>query len=239
MRWMAKKLNVSHAYISQILNGHRKIPMDLVQPLSEILDLDAEARTRIYHEVFQGKGGPFSKQTRSRKSLSPSSDWELVPLKDIELISDAETTTILMSTLLDEYDGTAAYIAKKTKRPLAKVNSRMQILKARGYLSMQGGVLKVSQAFFELQSHGGKEHLRKHHRAILESAINTLETKKSEEDLENRIITSATIACSKQDIARLKIKIADFLKEFVEEAASGPSNEIYHLGIQFFPGSRK
>lgn len=240
MRWLAGQLNVTHAYLSQILSGKRKIPISLVEPLCRILDLDVEAKARVYKEVFKGKGfTPLEpKRSKSKMRTEALAAWTLVPNHDFDLISDANNVAILLATLLDGYDGTASYIAGRLMLPKAMVVATMEILEKRGYVTMQDGVLKVSQAYFEFQSQSGKEYLRSYHKSIMQKAKETLETKKLQSDLDRRLITSSTMTCSRENVERLKMKIADFLKEFAEESAAGASDDIYHLGISFFPVSK-
>lgn len=234
MRWMASQLGISHVYLSHILRGLRPIPVNIVEPLCAVLDLDSVAKAKVFNDAFSSKGyRPLSDSKKSR--LQSGKNWNLVPLKDFELLSRWETMAILMTTLLAAYDGTNEFIAERLFLPKVLVNSVTDVLHKKGYLVLKNGKLVASDRYYEYQSLSSREQIRKYHKSVLGKAKEVLEQKTDETSREKRLITSASVTCSKEDVARLKNKMADFLKEFVEESASSRADEVYQIGLQFFP----
>lgn len=240
IRWLAGQVGVSHAYLSQILSGKRDLPMRLVEPLSRHLDLDAPARASIVSELVRANGIQSVSPVVRRKSRQIPIAWDLAPIKDFDLLTRWEYFAILQCTKLDGFDGSAEFVANELLLPKATVEATFLLLQKRGYLEAdpkQG--IRMSKAFFEFQSRGTKDQLRSYHKSVLQKARDVLETQQSEKAVSQRLITSATVTCSSDRVEELKLRFAEFLRDFVEEASESDSSDvIYQIGIQFFPVSR-
>lgn len=237
LRWTASQLDISHVYLSHIIRGLRPIPVNIVEPLCAILDLDPETRSKIYIEALRSQG--FNPPSKSEKGYQSKETWNLVPLKDFDLISRWEPMAILMLTLTDSYDGTSNFIADRLNLAKALVVQIMEMLYKKGYLTYKNNKLVASDSFIEFQTGSSREQLYQYHRSVMAKVWQIHETKKDTESRDSRHITSAVVTCSKKDLPRLKMKMAEFLKEFVEDAASSKPEEVYQVAVQFFPLSEQ
>lgn len=231
VRWMAKKLDVSHAYLSLILNGKRPIPLEKVEAICEILDIDEESRAHIYLQTFRGLGYRPAGQSRTVRIQG----WNLVPLNNFDLISRWEPMAILLMVRLKNYDGTTEFIARRLGLPPFLVQMFFDLLYERGYLEKENGKIVSSRRFWEFQSQSSKESLRKYHRSVVEQALKVMDSKKDEAAVHRRHIVSGALTCSKTVAQRLKVKINDFMKECIEEGAASDAEEVYQLAVQLYP----
>lgn len=73
----------------------------------------------------------------------------------------------------------------------------------------------------------------------MENAKDMMRQETEPGDLERRLITSCVFTCSRDQVPILRAKIAEFIKETVADSASKEPEEVYQLGIQFFPATKK
>ncbi|KYG63979.1 hypothetical protein AZI86_14310 [Bdellovibrio bacteriovorus] len=203
----------------------------MVEDLCEILDIDDESRSEIYVNTFKIHGyNPGAKSSVVRVH-----GWNLVSLKDFDVISRWEPMAILLVTRLNGYDGSLDFISSRLKLPRFFIQSVLDILHKKGFVIEVGGILKASEKYFEFQSKSSKQSVRKYHRSVVNYARNLMDHAVDERSLERRHIVSGAFTCSKENALRLKIKINDFLKECIEEGATTSPDDVYQLAVQFFP----
>lgn len=231
LRWMAKRLDVSHAYLSLIINGKRPVPLEKVEAICEILDLDHENRAQIYAETFRGLGYRPGTPSRTVRIYG----WRLASVHNFDLISRWEPMAIMLMVRLRGFDGTAEYISRRTGFPNAFVQQILDLLCERGYLEKHNGKIRAEGRFWEFQSQSSKEDLRKYHRSVLAQAMKLMDTRTDTAALERRHIASGALYCSQEIAQKLKVKINEFMKECIEEGAVSSAEEVYQLAVQFFP----
>ncbi len=236
LRWIALQLGISHVYLSQMLKGTRPLALNIVEPLCEILDIDIETKAKVIDEIFNKKGyRPLSVSKRSR--IQNQAHWHLLPVKDLDLISTWETLAIVQTTLLRTYDGTPEFIGNRLFLPPQRVKSILDRLIERGYVQIKNGKPSATNEFYEIQSRASKDQIRSYHKSVMMKAQDAL-NQHDEVSLKERLITSAVFTTSNENVPYLKNKIADFLKQLIEESSLMPPDCVYQFGIQFFPVTR-
>lgn len=241
-RWLAQRLEVSPSYISQIMNGKRTLPPKLVDPLCYLLDVDTEDHTRICRELLTKQGwkkpSPDSRSGPKEAGAFTDPHWDVRPTKQQHLLTSWYYVSILEATLLTDYDGSTKFIGRRLGLPETMVKEAMEVLIENGCIEEIDGKFRKTSNFFEFASLLKKDEIRAYHSHMMQKAISLMENRKDAEALEQRLITSATLTCSREHIPALKAKLADLLKEFVEGAAEAPPEEVYHLALQFIPISQ-
>ena len=233
-RWMAQQLDMSHTYLHQIVAGSRPVPVQLIDRLCEILDIDSETRALIYQDVLKTKSFCPPPNGHSTKSESQN-EWRLAPKKDFDLLLRWETLPVLWSTLLVDFDGTPEFIARKLNLNVYAAATLMKDLEERGYLRQGPNGLEMSHRYFEFQSKLSKEQIRNYHKLSLERATKELSERTAESDVEKRLMNSSVFTCKKSDVPLIKSKISQFLKELIETHSDETPEEIYQFSLQFFP----
>lgn len=241
-RWLAQRLEVSPSYISQIMNGKRTLPPKLVDPLCYLLDVDNEDHTRICRELLTKQGwkkpSPASRSSAKESAAFPDPHWDVRPTKQQHLLTHWYYISILEATLLTDYDGTTKFISRRLGLPEPMVKEAMDVLVNNACVEEVDGRFRKTSNFFEFASLLKKDEIRAYHTHMMQKAIGLMENRKDAEALEQRLITSASLTCARDQIPLLKAKLADLLKEFVEAAAESPPEEVYHLSLQFIPVSQ-
>lgn len=232
IRWIAAKLDMSHVYLSYILKGKRPIPMEIIEPLCDILDVDNESRTQVYMQTMRSRGyrPPGSPVTRIQ-------GWSLMTVKNFDLLKRWEPLAILLATQLKDYDGSVDFIAKRLDLPVYLVQSTLDLLQQKGFLVKNEGRLTASKFFYEFQSQYSKSDIRKYQRSVLSYTHRLIDFKTDEESLARRHLVSGVFTCSKETALKFKAQINDFVKACIEEGSASSAEEVYQLAVQLFPVS--
>lgn len=240
--WLSKRVAVSPSYISQILSGKRQLPNSLIDSLCTALDIDEEKQDVLTHEVLRTQGwSPLPKLSLVKNEIraTPHSlPWSNIPTIDFSLILTHELMCILECTLVQSYDGTPEFVSRILDLPLEQVKISFENLKNAGYLAEVDGVLRNSTSLLEAQSKFKKENIVRFHKDVLDQAKKIMDERQNEEDLAARLITSSVFTCSREHLPLLKAKIAAFIKEISAESASQNPEEVYSLGIAFYPNTK-
>lgn len=244
MRAMAKKLGVSVSLLSLILKGKRNLPIRLVDPLCQLLDIDNVDRDDILRQVLTKSGAEIDRaldlisfSEKKRPSLKKL-QWETIAKSESEFIADWTDIAIFLCTALKDFDGTPEFVSRRLFLDLGLVNKKMIRLAESGFLKNVDGKMVKAKKTLQVKSAKDLSLIRKYHKAHLENAIWALDQNTEPKDLQNRLITGMSVTVSKRSIAALKQKIQSFLVEVAELCSEEDPDEVFQLGIQFFPLSK-
>ncbi len=234
--------------LSLVIQGKRRLPIRLLDPLCQYLDIDQVDRDKLLKELIFREGGTTqhalelvsrSLDAKSAEKKKPSAlQWETLAKKDSEFLADWMDIAIFLTSGLKKSEGSPEWVSRKLFLELGLVNRRMRQLEEAGFLVRQGEELRPAKRSLQIRSGKDFAPIRAYHKAHLENAIQTLEQNTSEFDLYHRFITGMTLTVSKKSISRFKQKIQDFLLEFAEECAQDEAEEVYQMAVQFFPVSQ-
>lgn len=243
LKAVASKVGVSAPFLSQVFSGKRNIPIGMIDEVCRILDLDTERRDFIFRSVLKGRSqagrsGIADGLNGARAVEKP--DWNFQSVSKFWVLEDWHYLPLLNCTLLKDYDGTTTFLAERLSLPLAEVEAAVTRLREAGLLKPDiHGVLRKASRFNDFQSAGSKEGIRKFHRAGMAKAATTLTEQTTDEDLECRLITTFVLTSPKGKLPWAKQRIREFLDEMTAELTAEPAEEVYQLGIQFFPLTKK
>ncbi|HRO66007.1 MAG TPA: TIGR02147 family protein [Pseudobdellovibrionaceae bacterium] len=242
-RAMAGKLGVSQAYVSQILNGVRTLPPEMLDSFCELLDIDAERKELLSIAILEKQGWSKKPQKSLRHSdisaKAHTADWVTAPPKDLSLLDDWHSLALLEATQLDDYDGSVEFLQRRLGLNRAQIDSLVRNLTAGGFLEMVDGKMVKKNQLLEMQSGKNKKNIANYHKAVMKKAQATMDESSSDEDISRRLITSGVFTCSREQVDYLRAKLAEVLREIIVESSHGKAEEVYQLGIQLFPITKK
>ena len=243
LKFLANRLSVSAPFLSQVFNSKRTIPIGMIDELCLILDLDSERRDFIFRAVLKGRsqaGRSGIAEGLNGARAPKKADWSYQPVSKFWALEDWYFLPLLNCTLLKDYDGTAGFLAQRLALSAEVVEDALTRLKEAGFLKRgSDGLFRKSTRFNDFQSAVSKESLRKFHRSGMAKAATTLAEQTSAADMENRLITTFVLTTPRAKLPWAKQRIREFLEEMTAELAAEPAEEVYQLGIQFFPLTRK
>lgn len=238
IRGLAQKLSISSSYLHQILKGERVGTPAVYETLCRLLDVDPEKRDFVLNQALRHKGllqavSPGLRQ-ESFDSFQKGVSWTAAPKKDFKFLKEWFYVPVMECTRLRDYDGSAAFVARKLGLGEAEAARAMSELQEAGYLVLEDGRLRKAAEFLDFNSAHNKGEIREFHRANMELAQAALDQKTSDADVEKRLITSFTFTCKDDDVAVVRQKISGFLQQLSREHAAGDGDHVYQLAIQFF-----
>lgn len=243
LRAVARKMGVSVTLLSLVIHGKRRLPIRILDPLCQYLDIDQVDRDKLLKEVILRDGGTpqhaLELVTKPQEKKKPTSlQWETLAKKDTEFLADWMDIAIFLTAGLRDSEGTPEWVSRKLFFELGLVNRKMRQLEEAGFLVRNGEELRPAKRSLQIRSGKDFTPIRAYHKAHLENAVQTLEQDTTDFDLFHRFITGMTVTVSKKSVSRFKQKIQDFLLEFAEECSQEDAEEVYQMAIQFFPLSQ-
>jgi uncharacterized protein (TIGR02147 family) len=239
---LAKKLGLSAPFLSQLFNGKRTLPIDQVEPLCQELDLDSEKRDFLFRSVLQVKSRSARRgisKDLELQSARATPGWVYQPSKFFWVLEEWHYLAILNCTLLRDYTGDPAWVARLLGIEVAAANAAFERLKSAGFLVEEGGRLVKTARFNDFHSQVDVKTIRAYHARAMDHAKLQLQTQSSDEAIESRYVTTYTLTAPADRIPWAKQKLKRCLDEIVHELAEGEGEQIYQLGIQFLPLTKR
>lgn len=240
LRSMAKQIGISPSFMSQVLNGRRPLPAQLIEPLCEMLDIDRERRDFLVASVLR------SRKIKTRAPLpaldgavrsSIKADWHFVPENQFWPLREANALPILNATLLKDYDGTTAFIARRLGLAEETVRTVVQKLIEIELIEIRDGRPVQKNSHNDFHSKSPQADIRAFHQNSLNRAKDVLATRTQPEDLDKRLVISTVFTASREDIAWAKQRMMEAAREIAVRLGDGPADELYQLSMQFVPVS--
>lgn len=224
LRAFAKKVDASPAVISRILSGKRKLTKKMASKIAEALCLPPSEKEEI--DNLFNSDQDFLNQDQAGKELSlecfnAMKDWYHYGV----------TQMINLHSFKEDYKLIGKMLSISEIEAKLAVNRLINL----GILDRdENGKLYRTASHFTTTTDIASSGLRHFQKQILEKAIASLEN----DPLEERDITSITVAIdeskikeAKQEIKKFRLKMAEFLSE-------GESTRVYNLGIHLIPISK-
>lgn len=239
LRSLAKKLEVSAPFLSQIFSGKKPVPIGMIEKLCSALDIDREKRDLLLAEALKSRGAP------SRALLSPYPSVEasaapqrFAPSREFWVLQEWYYLPLLNATMLERYDGSAEFLARELGLPTETARKAIERLKQHGFLKLdEAGIWRKKQDN-DFHSSAPQGHIRTFHANAITLAIDHLKKRTTDHDLDQRLITSMVLTLSENDIPWVKQEIAGFMRELLARLKTSPAEKVYQIGIQFLPCSK-
>lgn len=225
LRAFAKQLEISPSTLSRIFNGKRSLTLTMAIHVADSLGLGPEDREYIYN-IFSSEI-KSTKQTIEEYQLSVDSftaisDWYHYGITQLINTSFFRNDVKWISKQLQITETeTQLAIERLIRLNLIEINEHNELR-------------RTKNSFYtttDIPSSG----LRKFQKQILEKAITSLE----EDSIEERDITSITIATDERNLPFVKKEIQNFRRKMANLLSKGKPNRVYNLGVHLIPLSKK
>jgi uncharacterized protein (TIGR02147 family) len=236
-RYMAGKIGCDPGYFVKIIQGQTPMPLRLVKPLCDLLELDE--RQRAYFSALVD----FSRAKTERESRDTFQ--ALLAIRDLHLHtvqnSQFEYFTnwyyCAIRSLCDFYDFHNDFeaLGKRLSPPIAS-----EVAKSAIDLLFRVGVLKKddsgrwipSEQFITTGNDWNKIAVRDFQKMMLTQADQSLEIHKRED----RDFSTLTVSMKHSDLLELKERIAAFRQETLKWISECQGEDtVYQINIQVFP----
>lgn len=227
LRSFAKRLRVTPAELSLILNGKRRVTRKMALKLSDRLALDPARAEKLLASL----------PTRlPRRKASTPSVLKYIQLSSDEfnVIADWYHLAILSLAETQGFVSEAEWIARRLGIRLREAESAVQTLLRLGMLEERAGAWVASGKEFRSTYDVPDSSVRKNHAQGLELARAALD----EVPVELRDFGASIIAADPDLLPAAKQRLRELRREIVELLESGQKKEVYRLSVQLIPLSR-
>ena len=235
LRALARDLGVSPAFVSNVFSGKKKAPLKLVQKAAKVLDLDSVTVLEIRRQLQEHD--PFADAPAAKKA-GAQTRWKPVSRKGLSALRHWYYLAAMEATSCKGFDGSAAYIARRLGLPPSTVEVTLRDLVALGLLEEKDGKVRKPTRHLDIASAESKAEIRSFHRQHLRLADTELENP-DPAAFDRRLITGITVTADRARIEVAKKMLADALYEIGNYLSEGEPNEVYHLGAQLVPLTKK
>ncbi len=222
LRAFAKTLDLDASSLSQILSGKRKLSKKGIQNICDKLSASPK-ELQIFGLI-------------EKKKNETDDEYLQVGIDTFSVISDWYHYAILELTFVSGFKADPKWIAKKLSITVEESKSAVERLKRLGLLLEENGSLIKSAVRITnngtVNTSGAHKELQK--QVISKALIAVDEASQDEKD-----ITSMTMAIDTKNLDKARILIQKFRRDLCELLEEGNQEQVYNLGIQLYPISKK
>lgn len=241
----AKKLGYrSPSSLSMVLKGQRLPSQDMLQAISEDLQLNQfeiqylellvklEKQKRRNKDITKTLEKIYALNTQKQNSFYVShahfsyiSDWYHFAIK--QLVSSPN------------FQEDADWISKRLRKKVspAKVKEAIDNLIKLGvlYRDTNDNLKSTGKGIEVPNADVASAALRNHHKGMIQRALESID----EQSIDERYLNAITLQIDPEQQARAKEFITQFLREFAKQFSANSSNQVNQLNVQFFQHTNK
>lgn len=243
LRAMAKKLGLSPGRLSEIMNGRRLLTTQMAMRIADRLEYGPDRRAEFLSTVDDARNDarnpraaiPTAALPAPLKSLRQPK-YDPLEMDRFHVIADWYHFAILSLIETTDFNSSPDWISRRLGISVAQAESALERLQSTKLISISAkGRVRSTGKNIETPTDIASTALKRSHRQTLEQAIEAI----YEVPLNERDITSMTMAIDSKKIPQAKKLIRDFRKKMAAFLENGPADEVYNLNIQLLPITRR
>lgn len=230
LRAMSRRLKISPAALSEILNGKRDISAKLADKILKNLSIDPHKRAETLAAFAKGAELQLrdSENTKTRDVAVLSAD-------QFKTVAEWYHFAILCLFETSSAPQNPVEIARRLGVRSTEINLALDRLVRLGMLIQDdAGAYHLTDAQFHTTDEVASAAIRASHSQTFQMAQRSLE----EGQLDRSDFTSLTMAINPDKMAKAKKLIREFRTNIAKELEVDPKQEVYMLCVQLFPLSR-
>lgn len=222
LRAFSRLLQMEASSVSQIMSGKRNPSKKVVDHICDRLSVGPETR-----ESFT----VTSKMSRKQVETAPLNFQQLAQ-DAFAIIADWYHYGILELTFVEDFESEPEWIAKRLGISSVEASIAIERLLRLELLARVDGRLLKTERFITNYSEGlTGPALKELQRQLLKKALEAIDMT----PLEQKDITSMTMAIDPKKIPEAKARIKKFRRQLCEFLEDGERTVVYNLGVQLFP----
>ena len=244
LRYLARKLEISPAYLSKILSGKKPLPLARLQALARELELDTVAVRGLERALLREQ----SLGTETLDNIELELDgMARSPLSDLPSAkySAAGSTTVLEEwyypPILDLVTCAGfrpEWISDRLGLKPEVADRAWNRIRELGWVEERDGKWKKLQNKVRFPSHRVDPSIQRYHTKMLQKAADELAYRKTDEDFKRRLILGASVATNEESYRKAEKYLEEALFRAADILAAGKGDRVYYLAFQLFPLTR-
>lgn len=228
-RAFARDIGLSPAFTSDILKGKKSLPFKHVEIFIQTLDMDQADATRL-KQFFAPEGLVIS----NKSQYPQKKNWKLGTKAQQKILSNWYYLPMIDLTTCKGFDGNFSEALGISKEQESRAINELVDL---GILEVKDGKYIKTNFKLHFTSQKSKEEFRKFHSQMLKKSL--LELDNIDQDrFQQRLIIGFTLALNSKKTLQFKKDLSDLVYKAIEDMNDNDCDQVYHLGLQFFPLSK-
>jgi uncharacterized protein (TIGR02147 family) len=237
VRAMARSFGVSPGFLSQVMNGRKKLSLERAVQFSQVLKLSNSASSALLRAVTLDLATSGSRARSMMENIivdsTETGEYKFIEVERFKVLSQWYHLAILDLSETEGFRAESRWIARRLKISPVQAANALERLKTLGLLVKKDGAWKKSDtrvAFASSQSHAS---IREHHKQMIEKGLECL-SDASRSAFEKRSITGITLSINPKHLPEAFEMIDQFRKTLESRLSRGQCSEVYQLNVQLF-----
>lgn len=236
LRAFARDLRISHSFLSQVINGRKRLSVRQAHQISEALSLTSDERERVIRIVADSQlQENHSPNTKDNKASQPDLILEIDVFR---CVNDWYHGAILELTQVKGFKPSHRWISKRLGITESEVRIAITRLKRLSLLKTSRIKWERTHPFVQFPVVRPERAIQNYHSQMIDKARKLLDSQ-SKNEYSKRDITAITAAINPDRLEKARKKITAFRKSITEYLSRGECREVYQLNIQLFPLTRE
>lgn len=232
-RAFSRDVGLSAAFTSDILKGKKALPFKHIETFIKVLDIDQSDSMWLKQNYLPVDLTPTKKKFNSSKKKS---SWKLGTKAQLKMLTEWYYLPMIDLTTCKDFDGDFASALAITQSQQSE--AIIELLKL-GVIEKSNGKYIKSNFKLQFTSNKSRAEFRKYHSLMLKKSLLELENT-NDDRFQQRLIIGFTLALNSHRIQVFKSELAELIYKTIDQISEDDDcNQIYHLGFQFFPISKK
>lgn len=218
LRAFAKKLEMSPAQLSQLLNGKRNFTPVTIAKVSKFLGLSSKMEHKLFNQATIARYSFAASDIKKRKMEEDEfvlmSEWHYMAILSLAKLKNAKK---------DPY-----WISHRIGITVPQARLAIERMERLGVLEV-GNRLKQKGEYLHISSPVPSVAIRKYHRQVLDRAIDGLNGDNNKKDY-----SAVTFLADPLKVPLVRKKIEEFQDELIEFLKADGKGEVYILSNQLF-----
>ena len=236
VRALAEKLEISEAFLSQILNNKKRIPLKKRRKFYEVFNLDRDAINNLENLLSLELLQKYDFIQPRKKTDIEVSDFQELPQKKYEVLDKWYYITILDLLTCDNISSDLDTISHKIGISKQETFDSLITLFKLGlaHEDKQTGLWIKTHHKARFPTSKSHSEIRGYHRQILKKAIQELDDSRVK-FFEKRYIGCFSVATNPKNVEKARDHICNSIYEAVEILGEGICSEVYNINLQILP----
>ena len=229
-RAFARDVGLSPAFVSDILNGKKPLPYKHVETFIRVLDMD-QADSGFIKKSFAPEELLLELPERAPEK---SAQWLLGSRLQMQILTKWYYLPMIDLCTCEGFDGDFSKVLGLNEE---QVSEATELLLKLELIEATSDGFKKTQNKLHFTSAKSQAEFRKFHAQMMMKAIEEMDIT-DEERFQRRLLIGFSLALNSSKVAGYKKQLSDLIYQMIDEMSDDHCDQIYHLGIQFFPLSK-
>lgn len=246
-RALAKKLQVSHSFLSALLTEKKKWPLDLLDKIAEVLDLDELNINQLGTAIIEDQLSELKQNSKIMKGflkknhshLSKTSPvlqkYSEVPQNKLNVLSHWYFIPLLDLCTCENFQLDFKWISTKLGITTYEAEFAWNFLVTKGFVVQHNDQWIKSDKDIRIPTKSSQALVQKHHQDMILKGINHMNENRDSVAFSQRLIAGVTAATNMENLAQCKDQLHHAAYEAAEQLSEGSCTELYQIYVMLYP----